>query len=233
MKNLVFILLLLPLFAWTQVTSKLVPINHVYIPDGFDDNDNAEIIISGYLPDSCYKAPKHEYKIQGNVISVTVSSLYNNDSGACAEVIVPFVETVRLGALVAKNYDVVVTSANPQRSLSKMVVKKSGGTGIDDYSYAYITGVRHSPGNRKIVIDGYNVSDCFELQELKIESNGNDTYVVLPIMKQTQEFCPRKMTPVSFEAVLPTTLRNKEILIHVRSMQGNSVNAIYYSQVLK
>ena len=140
---------------------------------------------------------------------------------------------MRLGALTANAYEVVVLGANSQRNVSKMMIKKSGGTGIDDHSYAYITGVRHSPGNKKITIDGYNVSDCFELQEIKVESNDLDTYVLLPIMKQVHDFCPRKMTPVSFEVILPTHLKSKEILLHVRSMQGNSVNSIYYTRNMR
>lgn len=235
MKNVFFsfLFLLLSVTSFAQVTTKLVPANHVYIPNGFDDNDNAEIIVSGFLPDSCYTAPKSVYKIEDTKITVTLSAIYNNQAGACSDVIVPFAETVRLGALSAKNYEVTVISANPQRLISKMMVKKSGGIGIDDFSYAYITGVRHAPGNKKVIIDGYSISDCFELQELKVESNGADTYIILPIMKKINDFCPRKMMPVTFEVILPNGLHNKEILLHVRSMQGNSVNSIYYTQVLK
>jgi len=233
MKNVFFALVFLPVFSFAQVTSKLVPASHVYVPNGFDDNDNVEVVISGYLPDSCYKAPKSIYKIEDHKIIITLSAIYNNESGVCNEVIVPFIETVRLGALTAKNYEIVVISANSQKLMSQLIVKKSNGTGIDDYNYAYVTGIRHVLGSKKVIIDGYNISDCFELQELKLESNGIDTYVILPIMKKTHDFCPRKMTPVTFEAILPNGLRTKEILLHVRSMQGNSVNSIYYTQVLR
>lgn len=232
MKNIMLIAMMLPFCSFAQIVTKLVPANNVFVPNGFDDNDNTEIVISGYLPDSCYKAPNHSVKVEGSKITITLNAMYQTGAmGACAEVIVPFIETVRLGALDANTYDVVVVSANPQKLMSKVVVKKASITGVDDYDYAYVTGVRHLPGNRKIMIDGYNVSDCFVLDQVKIDSNNLDTFVILPIMKQINDFCPRKMTPVHYEVTIPASLKRNEVLLHVRSMQGNSVNSIFYSQI--
>lgn len=230
MKALFAVFAFLPLVLFAQTVTRLVPATNLYVPNGFDDNDNVEVIVSGFLPDSCYKAPSSSFKVLGNTIQITIKALYNNEGGACAEVIIPFIETVRLGALKAQNYAVSVESSNPVRMIKEVAVKKATASSIDDFSYAYVSGVRHMPGNRKVLIDAYSVSDCFKLKEVKVESNGIDTYAVLPIMEKINEFCPRKMTPLTIEAILPTTLNRKEILLHVRSMQGNSVNSIFYTQ---
>lgn len=229
MKSVVVFLFTLPTLLLAQTVTKLVPVTNLFVPNGFDDNDNTEVVVSGYLPDSCYKAPVATVKNVHDNFVITVSAIYKNDGSPCADVAVPFIETVRLGALKAKSYSVSIESATLRKSYS-VTVKSATASSVDDFNYAYVTGVRHTPGNRKIMIDGYNVSDCFKLKEVKVESNGVDTYAILPIMEKINEFCPRKMTPISFEAVIPNTINKKEILLHVRSMQGNSVNSLYYTR---
>ncbi len=114
---------------------------------------------------------------------------------------------------------------------STLSVTKAIQPSIDNFDYMFVANVRHMPGDKSISLDGYTVSSCFELDEIKFQSNGTDTYAVLPIMKKVSDFCPRKMTPVSYEVPLPNSIKRKEILIHVRSMQGNSVNSIYYQSL--
>lgn len=219
----------MPAILFGQTVSKLVPVTNVFIPNGFDDNDNTEIVVAGYLPDSCYKAPTAVVRNIRDSFVITVSAIYKNDGSPCAEVIVPFIETVRLGALKAKSYSISVESATLRKSYT-VSIKRAVASSVDDFNYAYVTGVRHVPGKRKVLIDGYNISDCFKLKEIKVESNEVDTYAILPIMEKINEFCPRKMTPITFEVNIPNTINKKEILLHVRSMQGNSVNSLYYTR---
>lgn len=227
-KNLIYVLCLLPLFVFGQVTTKLVPVDHIYVPSGFDDNDSSEIVITGYLPNSCYKAPKSQYIVQGNTIFVTISAMHISGI-VCLDVIVPFAETVRMGALKSQKYNILVNKDSDSKLTSTIAVERAASSNIDNFQYVYVANVRHAPGSKTIQIDGYSVSDCFALDEIRFISNGVDSYAVLPIMKQISSACPRKMTPVSYEAVLPTTIKRSEILLHVRSMQGNAVNSIYYS----
>ncbi len=216
----------LPL-TFAQVTTKLLPVDHIYVPSGFDDNDSSEIVIAGHLPDTCYKAPKSQYIVQGNRILVTVSAIHVSGI-VCSDLVVPFIETVRLGALKSQRYQIIVNNGMPQPLTSNIAVKKATWPSIDNFDYMYVVNVRHLPGDKFINLDGYTVSDCFTLDRIEFQNNGVDTYAVLPIMKKISEFCPMKMTPVSFEVALPNTISRKEILLHVRSMQGNSVNSIYY-----
>ena len=53
-----------------------VPIEDVYAPAGFDSNDSSEIIITGFLPNLCHKAPKTEVVINGNNIDIKVTALH-------------------------------------------------------------------------------------------------------------------------------------------------------------
>ena len=57
--KLVF-LLMISFLSTQAATMELVPVENVYTPRGFDSNDNAEIVITGYLPNLCYQNPTHK-----------------------------------------------------------------------------------------------------------------------------------------------------------------------------
>ena len=45
-------------------------------------------------------------------------------------------------------------------------------------------------------------------------------------MKQIREFCPMKMISFSYDWKVPAELESEKVLIHVRTMDGNSVNTV-------
>ena len=49
-------------FASTP-TMKRVPITGVFSPRGYDIQDNSELVVSGYLPNSCHRSPTLSKKI--------------------------------------------------------------------------------------------------------------------------------------------------------------------------
>ena len=61
---------------------------------------------------------------------------------------------------------------------------------------------------------------------MEFKSNGENTYSVLPIMKQNSELCPMKLVPFEYEISIPKELDKKKVLLHVRSMNGSSINRI-------
>ena len=84
-----------------------------------------------------------------------------------------------------------------------------------------------NPHNRIVELKGYNPSDCFQFDRVELVSNKEDVYSVLPIMKKVSDFCPMKMVPFSYEVEIPDDLPRKNILLHVRSMDGRSVNHLF------
>ena len=62
--KLFLLLFTLPLLALSGIPEeKVIPIEHVYIPSGFDDNDNVEIVITGFLPNLCHKSPSAKVRV--------------------------------------------------------------------------------------------------------------------------------------------------------------------------
>lgn len=225
--------LLAALFSVTAMASTPVethvPVDHIYSPKGFDSNDNTEVIISGYLPNLCHKSPKTSYEVKGNQINIEVKALkYHESNPYCPEAIVPFIESVNVGVLDKGLYEIVVNGKTQYEKDSKIRIDESSSDAIDEFIYANVEYIeKKNNGSRVIELKGYNPSDCFVLENIEIVDNNKDVYSILPKMRQVSDFCPMKMVPFNYEVEVPNNLKENKVLIHVRSMQGKSVNSVF------
>src|SRR3989344_5288970 len=84
-----------------------IPVDYIFAPKGFDDNDSSEIVVSGMLQNLCYKAPRATATVEGNLIKVRVTALHvRSGGGFCAQMWVPFTEVVSLGVMRTGSYTV-------------------------------------------------------------------------------------------------------------------------------
>lgn len=208
-------------------TTDWAPVDHVYSPKGFDTNDDTQVIVSGYLPNLCYKAPQAEVSLVGKTIAVTVKALLNEDVELCAQMVVPFLLPVSVGVLDKGTYRVVVNGGSRFERTSSIQVVESASSAVDNFVYANLDYVEKAPGSRRVLLKGYNPSDCFVFDRIELISNERDTFSILPIMKQVRESCPMKMVPLTIPADIPASLDPEQILLHVRVMNGKSVNALF------
>ncbi|MBD66029.1 MAG: hypothetical protein CME62_12535 [Halobacteriovoraceae bacterium] len=214
------------LFAGTPI-EKMVPVDDVFVPNGFDDNDSTEVIISGFLPNLCHKSPKSVVKKKENKIEIEVTSLHYHESNPfCPEVIVPFTLSVDLGILKAKLHNLKINSNSQWEKKTQISISHSSTQNIDEFMYANASHVELVKGTRKVLIKGYNPSDCLELDRIEYQHNKKNVFSVLPIMKQVREFCPKKLIPFTYEWEVPESLEVSRLLLHVRTMQGRSVNQL-------
>ena len=217
-------------FASTPVEI-MTPVDHIYSPKGFDSNDNVEVIIEGYLPNLCHKSPTSVVKVVGSKIEIKVTALrYDASNPFCPEAIVPFVETVNVGLLDKGNYDIVVNGKSIYQKDGAIEVAEATSNSVDEHVYANVDSVMKESGSREVELRGYTVSDCFVLDEINVVDNGKDVYSVLPKMKQISDFCPQKMVPFSYKMEVPSKLKRDKVLLHVRGMNGNSVNSLFYNK---
>lgn len=209
----------------------MVPVEDVYAPKGFDSNDNSQIIVSGYLPNLCHRAPKSIVKIENKKIDIQIVSLkYHSSNPFCPEMIVPFVEAIDLGVMDKGMYDVVVNGKSIYEQNANIRIDEASSDAVDEFVYAGVEFVEKSAGSRKVVLKGYNPSDCFVLDEIEVLDNEKDVYSILPKMKQISDFCALKMVPFEYDVIVPEKLKSDKVLLHVRSVQGKSVNSIFLNQ---
>lgn len=229
--KLLLVMALLPTLSFAAPTSieANVPVDHVYTPAGFDSNDNTELVVTGFLPNLCYKAPRSSVSLKDGKISVEVKAIKNQTGlGFCAQVIVPYVEYINVGVLDRGNYQVSVNENTTWEKKSKMAITEATSHSIDENIYANVEEItKGEEGTRKIFLRGSNPSDCFELKEVLVKDNGIDTFSILPKLKQIKANCPKVMMPFSYEVEIPQNLDADKVLLHVRVMDGRSVNAFF------
>ena len=209
----------------------LVPIDHIYSPNGFDSNDNTEVIVEGRLPNLCHKSPWSKVEVKPGKIEITVSALkYEDNNPFCVPMEVPFIQPVSVGLLNKGNYDIVVNGKSIYEQKGAISIAELQTPAADDFIYANVAYVEKEEGSRMVKLKGYTPSDCLNWDEVKFVSNGTDTLAVLPKMKQIYSTCPMKMVPFEKEIEVPKVLDRKSVLLHVRVMDGKSVNTLFDNQ---
>lgn len=208
-----------------------IPVTHVYSPLGFDSNDNVEVILKGYLPNLCYRTPSARVQVSGQSIQIQAQAqaYHPSEHVVCAQIAVPFLEPAQVGVLDRGLYSIVVNHTESNSRTASMRIVGATSSVIDDNVYANVTSVERVPGTRSVFLKGVNPVNCYEIQGVKSISNGTDTYAVLPIMKKVAEQCDAQPTPFTFKWDVPTDLSatEKNPLLHVRVMDGKSLNVIF------
>jgi hypothetical protein len=170
-------------------------------------------------------------KVVGNTIKIELTSLYYEESNPfCPTVQLPFLQPVQVGVLPKGRYKVEVNGGTMVAQNSSISISDPTTTATDEHVYAEVYFVETLPGKDYVNIKGYNPSDCFSFDHMEWFSNGNDVYSILPIMKLLRNDCPMKMVPFEYKFKVPKQLSAKEVLLHVRGMRGNSVNALYQTE---
>lgn len=217
--------------ASADVESRLVDvkIQNLFVPYGYDDNDEVVVILDGYLPDTCFKLAGSEVKRDGDKITITQKA--REYSGNCFDVTVPFTTTVKLGVLAKGDYAVVV---NRGVLTDKLNVKEATKAGPDDYLYAPVEAVRVEAGNA--ILQGRFTNNCLKIEDVKLSHTGK-TVQVLPIMSLlTPSEAGHACETGEFTFSRSVGLKDLKLdagrhLLHVRSLDGQSVNAVFKPQL--
>lgn len=207
----------------------------IFTPVGFDDNDNTQVVLYGYLPNLCYKSPRTKVFVSGKEVSILFTAIKGNEKAPCVQMVVPVTEIVDLGVLAQGNYNITVNGGTAAESRSKIQVSRALSPSEDDHIYANIESIERRPESRTVILRGYNPSDCYQPDRIEWISNEKDVLAVLPIMKKVHEVCPRKMVPFEQSLEVPETLSNgnSEILLHFRVMNGKSINHVFLENLNK
>lgn len=201
-----------------------VPEN-VFAPSGFDNNDNAQVVIYGNLPNTCHKAGPVDHHIdhERKIIYVRNQSYFYSGCW-CAEVMTPFVHAIDLGPLKAGEYEVL--AQNPDSTFTKMAkfpVAVTTSADPDEYLYAPVEQLVIENG--KITLSGTFKSSCMSLKEVKLNYRPNRVIEVLPIAEMAEEGCEKQSRPFKATVKIKESAAGR-VLIHVRSLNGKALNQV-------
>ncbi len=217
--------LFLSQMAFANPEIVLSPVDHLYVPMGFDSNDSVELVVTGVFPNACFSRNDVQVAVNNDVIDITVTA-FEAEKAKCIQMKVPFKEVVTVGNLQGGEYQVRVNDKSRFQLKEKMMIEEASSNAIDNNTYAAIDWVEQKTKD-EFVLHGWKYSNCVELKKIEVISNGKDTLSILPVMKQTAEVCPMKGMPVSYPVKVDfASLKMKKPLLHVRTMDGKSVNAI-------
>jgi hypothetical protein len=207
----------------------------VFLPTGFDSNDNTEVILHGNFPSSCYKLGHSSYEVdkEKKVINVSLSA-YEYRSGFCSQVVTPYVESIKVGVLPVGEYKVNVAGSDIQESLR---INQSMVATPDSHLYAQVTNanlinIRSLEGSsmQKLQVEGvypYTFVGCAIMEKIEIHHVRDDILEVLPIIKLIPE--GEECNRLSNDFVVETEVTSELIgegLLHVRSSSGSSFNRV-------
>lgn len=207
------------------------PIDRLFIPSGFDNNDNVEVVVTGKFPNPCYSRNKVEVELKNDTILIDVTSLSKEGQNMrkCEKIMVPFSETVTIGSLQGGDYKIIVNQGTEYELKGRLNIAVSSSNSVDDHLYAHVDYVELGftgglSGDALLV--GSSVSPCLVLDKVEYLSNKSDTLSIMPIMKKVSQNCPEKRSPLSIPIKFdPKKLNSDKILLFVRSIEGKSVHA--------
>ncbi len=208
------------------------PIEKIFIPEGFDDNDNIEVVLHGNFPNTCYTVGRASATVDNENHEIVVkATAYKYPGKLCLQSITPFIQTVTLGLLNEGNY--TVRMADKQNLQKEMLVSKRKTESADDYLYATVENaglqIDADSGKQAVKLSGhfpYFFVGCMVLRDVKVKTAPSDVLVVQPIAEIVDnEECQNQPADRSFEytAGLTEAFRG-EGLLHVRTLDGNSIN---------
>lgn len=237
MKSLTLIFVAAMLFSTQSIADPIEitsPIEKIFIPNGFDDNDNIEIILFGQFPNTCYKTGQTGFYFdqENKKISVWATAYkYNQENLFCAQVMVPFIQVVKIGLLAEGQYEVqLVTQQGIKRQFN---VYKSVAESPDEFIYAPVSAVTaefdRTTNKQSVAISGYFprlYTGCMKLVDVRMEMDPEDVLVIRPIAEIFPDNeCFGAEYKFNLEKELPFILPNNT-LIHTRVTNGNSLNQI-------
>lgn len=229
MKKMATIFLLATFNAWAQPQIVTAPVDHLYLPEGFDSNDTVEVVVTGKFPNTCFSRNDVQVQVLEDQIDIQVTAVSHEKTfpiSRCPDMAVPFKEVVHIGNLQGGEYAVKVNANSPFSLKDKLTVAEASSNSVDDHIYAAIEWVERKGGN-KAILHGWRYSNCIDIDKVEMITNKKDTLSILPVMKHLTDFCPMKMMPTRYEVELPlNTMKMKQPLLHVRTMDGKSVNTI-------
>jgi len=236
----------IPAFAQTEahmaptVTLEPAPVEHVFVPQGFDDNDNAEVIIQGRFSNACMKTGMVEKSIDAEKRLIRLRPLsYVYKGEPCAQVIVPFIQRVTFGTLREGTWKIEVEGM-PSLAPLPLVVKRAVSAAPDEFLYAPVEEVALLPGTlgirQKLVLSGnwpvIPARGCFVMKQLRTHLGADNTLVVQPIAEllPPEQCSPNSQRKRAFQSsvYLEKSLQ-LDSLIHVRVLNGESLNKFYES----
>lgn len=198
---------------------------HIYVADGFDDNDNIQITGAGSFPNSCYRYASTKVEVNNSDKIITLHTFAYKYETQCIQMVMPFYHPVDLGLLAAGDYSIV--RGSDKKNIGRINVRPSKSSDADDYLYAPVTQSFFLATRRgqKVSLTGNFSISCMKIKEVKIDIQ-SDVILIQPIAEIDSSI---SCSPGNFPFrtnVDVSTVKSGRYLLHVRSMHTKALNSL-------
>jgi hypothetical protein len=204
----------------------------VFIPKGFDDNDNVQIVLAGEFTSTCYKVGPSSVKVDPvrKEIRVRDDAIFH-DGCCCTFMLVSYVKPIDLGILPAGKYSVLLEKDSVgMNSLlqGELTVAQSFTIGPDDHLYAPVSHAEVTARD-ELILKGNFKNSCMRMKKIKVQHQNHQkdpVIVILPVAEFSGSVtCRSGSFPFEERLQLPR-LTDELTLIHVRSLNGQALNKV-------
>ncbi|MGE0616428.1 MAG: hypothetical protein AB7P04_12380 [Bacteriovoracia bacterium] len=208
----------------------LIP-SQVYMPTGFDHNDNSQVVIRGEFSNTCYKVGPTQVEVDPASGKVSIKNqAYFYGGCFCFYVLVPYDKVVDLGMLAPGDHALSFSDDDGKTEVlgNISVATAKPGAGPDDFLYlpASEMTVLKTPGQPQVELRGEYTNTCMVHKETRIVRNRKDVVEILPVAEMlTRDDCQNARVPFVIKAQLPKDLKGK-VLVHARALSGKSLNLL-------
>jgi hypothetical protein len=206
----------------------------LYVPQGFDSNDNVEIFFEGEFSDACHKVglTAHDVDEEKRHIYVTDMAYYFGQD-FCAQMIVPYQKGVNAGILRSGQWKVFFRHSRGNFvEQGTIPVRTATNAAPDDHLYAPVQKTVFKPGTidkpNRLELVGKFYNTCMRLDYVKVNNpNGSNVVEIQPIAIMDRGGCEEAPEGISFNHTVNLNKLNPgRFLLHTRANNGRSVNEI-------
>ena len=202
-----------------------VVFGRIFAPDGFDSNDNAQIVAEGEFRSSCSDVGRTSLQIDRSRFRITVGAAVHLKTGACSQGHFTFHRAISFGKLVPGQW--TIKDAVSDAPLGRVEVKNASSNPEVEPKYAAVEKVysKVGPQSAQLMVTGNYLNSCSGLSEVRVQIQ-QDVIVLEPIVQTSAgNNCVKGKFPFSSWTSLDF-LKPGRFLIHVRTAQGQSLNSI-------
>lgn len=200
-----------------------------YIPEGFDTNDNIQVVGEGMFPNTCYKPATPKVDVNHDLRTITIQPQAYQYGGFCLQVLLPWDQEINLGLLKAGRYQIVQKGLNgAAQGIGEVNVRTATNATADDFLYAPITQAYYEKkGDKNLIkLTGVFSNSCMKVVDVMV-SVQSKVIVVQPISELQEPTATRKCEEGYFPFERQVELRHVNAgryLLHVRSLNAKTVN---------
>ncbi len=200
-------------------------VEQIFVPNGFDDNDDIVVMVYGVYDMSCEEMVSHSFEIDesNSIIYLDSKKVIHANQQGCTENFEPFYKEYNLGTLPAAEYKVVARGEVP--IVDTLKVQASQTDNKDVFNYPDMVEIRIAlkpSGRASLYIDVPLQNSCQRLSTVSIQRRSPTFWEVYPIMGQEQRNDCEKGLLIQTKEVDLGEVPVDTHIFYIRTKQGES-----------